>query len=528
MPKPWTEAYASLSELSPLGGEDLEQLATAAYMLGRVDEFLTVLERAYDAHLEGGEGLRAARCAFYLGMNLALRGEVGRATGWFGRAQRLVEREGDCVERGYLLMPAAIRSESTADYERAYAAAAAAAETAERFGDPDLFTLAVHVQGRVLIRQGRMAEGLALLDEAMLAVTSGRLSPIVTGVVYCGVIAGCEEAYELRRAREWTEALAHWCDEQPDMVAFTGRCRVHRAEIMLLHGAWQDALDEARRARARSEQAMNQAAAGQALYQQGEVLRLRGDLRAAEDAYRDASRLGHEPQPGLALLRLAQGDAGAAAAAIRRALNETADPLQRTRILPAYAEIMVGVGAVPDARRAADELGEIVTSFESTMLRAVAERVRAGVALAEGDAETALVSARRSCQIWQELDAPYEVARTRGLIGAACRAVGDDDTATLELEAARLAFAELGARADLARVESLLQDGDDRDTHGLTRRELEVLRHLATGMSNRQIASALVVSEHTVARHVQNILRKLHVPSRAAATAYAFEHDLLS
>jgi ATP/maltotriose-dependent transcriptional regulator MalT len=342
------------------------------------------------------------------------------------------------------------------------------------------------------------------------------------------VIAGCEEAYELRRAREWTEALAHWCDEQPDMVAFTGRCRVHRAEIMLLHGAWQDALDEARRARARSEQAMNQAAAGQALYQQGEVLRLRGDLRAAEDAYRDASRLGHEPQPGLALLRLAQGDAGAAAAAIRRALNETADPLQRTRILPAYAEIMVGVGAVPDARRAADELGEIVTSFESTMLRAVAERVRAGVALAEGDAETALVSARRSCQIWQELDAPYEVARTRGLIGAACRAVGDDDTATLELEAARLAFAELGARADLARVESLLQDGDDRDTHGLTRRELEVLRHLATGMSNRQIASALVVSEHTVARHVQNILRKLHVPSRAAATAYAFEHDLLS
>jgi len=529
--QPWTETYESLSRLdetAPLGGNDLEQLATAAYMLGRVDEHLGVLERAHDAHLDAGELLRAARCAFFLGMNVALRGEVGRATGWFGRAQRLVEREGrDCVERGYLMMPLAVRSEASADYEAAYAAAATAAETAERFGDPDLFSLALHMQGRALIRLGRTEEGLALLDEAMLTATSGRLSPIVTGVVYCGVIAGCEEAYELGRAREWTDALARWCDEQPDMVSFTGRCLAHRAEIMQLHGAWRDALEEARRARDRSERAMNPAAAGQALYLQGEVLRLQGDFHAAEDAYRDANQLGREPQPGLALLRLARGDTKAAAAAVGRALTETGDPLRRTRILPAFAEIMVGAGAVPDARRAADELDEIVTRYESPMLRAVAEHVRGMVTLAEGDAEGALTSLRRSCRTWQELDAPYEAARTRLLMASACRALGDHDTAELELEAARSTFAQLGAAADLARTESLLKRDEARDTHGLTRRELEVLRHIATGESNRQIAAALVVSEHTVARHVQNILRKLRVPSRSAATAYAFEHELV-
>ena len=272
---------------------------------------------------------------------------------------------------------------------------------------------------------------------------------------------------------------------------------------------------------------MNPAAAGQALYLQGEVLRLQGDFHAAEDAYRDANQLGREPQPGLALLRLARGDTKAAAAAVGRALTETGDPLRRTRILPAFAEIMVGAGAVPDARRAADELDEIVTRYESPMLRAVAEHVRGMVTLAEGDAEGALTSLRRSCRTWQELDAPYEAARTRLLMASACRALGDHDTAELELEAARSTFAQLGAAADLARTESLLKRDEARDTHGLTRRELEVLRHIATGESNRQIAAALVVSEHTVARHVQNILRKLRVPSRSAATAYAFEHELV-
>jgi DNA-binding CsgD family transcriptional regulator len=526
----WARAFASLERAdheAGLGAADLELLATSAYMLGRMDDFLAVLERAHHAHVEQGETLRAARCAFFVGVNVALRGEMGRATGWFGRAQRLVDREGrDCVERGYLLIPAVLQSEAAGDYAAAYTAAGDAAKTGERFHDPDLFALAVHTQGHALIKQGRVVEGLALLDEAMLSVTAGELSPIITGVVYCGVIAGCEEAYELRRAREWTDALSRWCDEQPEMVAFTGRCLAHRAEIMQLHGAWEDALGEAGRARERSELAMNPAAAGLALYHQGQIHRLRGDFQAAEALYREANGLGFEPQPGLAMLRLAMGDADTAAATVRRALAETAEPLRRARLLPACVEIMLAVGDGPAASSACAELAEIAARHESPMLGAIAGQARGAVELAEGDAHAALASLRRAWRAWQELEAPYEVARTRVLVALACRALGDDDTAALELEAARGVFTRLGAAPDLALVASLA-DQEPRDDHGLTKRELEVLRLVASGKSNRQIASELVVSEHTVARHVQNIFRKLRVSSRAAATAFAFEHDLL-
>jgi DNA-binding CsgD family transcriptional regulator/tetratricopeptide (TPR) repeat protein len=526
----WADACASLmqaDEAAPLEAEDLELLATSLFMLGRVDEFLIVLERAYQTRLDDGDGLRAARCAFYLGVNLAVQGEVGRATAWFGRAQRLVEREGrDCVELGYLLMPVAMQREAAGDFEAAYAAASTAVEIGERFRDRDLSSLAMHAQGLALIKHGRVPEGLALLDEAMLAASGGELSPIITGVVYCGVIAGCEEAFELRRAREWTDALARWCDRQPELVAFSGRCLAHRAEIMQLDGAWPDALEEARRARERSERAMNRAAAAQAVYLQGEVLRLQGNFGAAEAAYRDANQDGREPQPGLALLRHAQGDTEAAAAALRRALAETAEPLKRARLLPAHAEIMVAVGDDAEARRASRELEEIAKSSQSAMLRAVVEQVRGMVELAEGDPRSALISLRRGWQTWQELGAPYEAARTRVLVGLACRALGDEETAEMELEAARAVFDRLGAAPDVSRAASLTRREESRPTHGLTGRELEVLRLVAQGKTNREIASALVVSEHTVARHLQNIFGKLRVSSRAAATAFAFEHGL--
>jgi tetratricopeptide (TPR) repeat protein len=274
--------------------------------------------------------MRAVRCAFWVGMNLALRGEMGNATGWLGRAQRLVEREeGDCVERGYLLVPVMLRHEAVGDWEAAYATAADAAEIGERFGDPDLLALAVHEQGCALIQQGRVEEGLGLLDEAMVAVIAGELSPIVTGIVYCSVIMGCQEVYALHRAQEWTAALTRWCEQQPDMVSFSGRCLVHRAEIMELHGAWREALEEARRAGERCARGKNQPAAAQAFYRQGEVHRLQGRFSAAEEAYRDASRCGFEPQPGLALLRMAQGNDDVAAAAIRRVVAETTEPLKR-------------------------------------------------------------------------------------------------------------------------------------------------------------------------------------------------------
>jgi DNA-binding CsgD family transcriptional regulator/tetratricopeptide (TPR) repeat protein len=527
----WMDAYESLSRAdraAPLAAEDLELLATSAYMLGGDDDCLSCLERAYHAYLDAGKAMRAVRCAFWLGMNLALRGEMGRATGWLGRAQRLVEREErDCVERGYLLVPVMLRHEAIGDWEAAYATAADAAEIGERFGDADLLALAVHEQGCALIQQGRVEEGLGLLDEAMVAVTAGELSPIVTGIVYCSVIAGCQEVYALHRAQEWTAALTHWCEEQPDMVSFTGRCLVHRAEIMELHGAWRDALEEARRARQRCVQGKNQSAAAQAYYRQGEVHRLQGRFSAAEEAYRDASRCGWEPQPGLALLRLAQGNGDAAAATIRRAVGEITEPLKRARLLPAYVEIMLAVGDAQEARGACRELEEISARYESGMLGAMVAHAEGAVDLAEGDARSALLALRRAWQVWQELEVPYEAARVRVLLGLACRALEDDDTAALELEAARGVFAQLGAAPDLVRVDSLAQSAVSVDAHGLTARELQVLRLVAAGKTNRTIAAELVLSERTVDRHVSNIFTKLSVSSRAAATAYAYEHQLI-
>jgi DNA-binding CsgD family transcriptional regulator len=527
----WLDAYEALSgadQAAPLGAADLELLATSASMVGRMDDYLTLLERAHHANLEAGDSLRASRCAFWVGMNLALRGEVGPAGGWFGRAQRLVEREGrDSVERGYLLVPVAFQRQAAGEHEAAYESAAEAAEIGERFGDADLVAVAVHFQGLIRINQGRVGEGLPLLDQAMVTVTAGEISPIVTGIVYCGVIACCEEAFEPRRAHEWTNALSRWCEQQPQMVAFTGRCLAHRAGIMQLHGAWRDALDEARLARERCEQAMNRAATGQAYYQQGELLRLQGDYAAAEAAYRDASRFGREPQPGLALLRLRQGDADAAAAAIRRIVGEVRQPMQRAALLPAYAEIMLAVGDAEEARTASSDLDELAASTERPMLAALASHVRGAVELEAGDPQAALGALRQAWQAWQELDAPYEVARVRVLVGLACRALGDDDTAAFELEAARAAFDQLGAVPDSALVDSLTRETVAGDTHGLSARELEVLRLVAAGKTNRDIAATLVVSEHTVARHVQNIFGKLGVSSRTAATAFAFEHELV-
>ena len=523
----WAAAYASLTradELDSLSADDLVLLAISAYMLGREDECLRMLERACQGYAEAGEPRQATRCAFWIGMTLALRGEMGPGSGWLGRAHRLIEREPDCVEHGYLLLPVVFQHEAEGDPDGAAATAAAAVEIAGRFGDRDLFALAVHTQGEVLVRSGKVTEGLRLLDEAMVAVLEGGLAPIVTGIVYCGVILACEQVYELRRAKEWTAALTRWCEAQSDLVAFTGRCLVHRAQILQLQGEWGEALADAGRAVTRSEQAMNEAAAARACYLEGEVHRLRGEFSKAEEAYRRSSRLGGEPQPGLVLLRLAQGKRDAAAASIRRVVTERTDRLRRAALLPAYAEIMLAAGEVDEAREACEELEAICAECESEMLRAMLAGARGAVELATGDAAGALADLRRCVQIWNELEAPYEAARARVIVGVACRALGDEDAFSLELDAARAAFEELGAAPDVASVDALRGSGGE--TYGLSARELEVLRLVAAGKSNREIASALVISEHTVARHVQNILRKLGVASRTAAGAFAFEHGL--
>ncbi|MGD9509134.1 MAG: LuxR C-terminal-related transcriptional regulator [Geminicoccaceae bacterium] len=469
----------------------------------------------------------AVRCAFWLWLRLIFRGEMGRATGWLARAQRLLESEQpDCAERGYLLLAAVEQHLAAGDYSAAYAAAATAIEIGERCGEADLIACARHDQGRIRLQQGQVERGLALLDEVMVAATARELSSIVTGLMYCSVIQACQEVYAFGRAREWTATLAQWCDEQPEMVAFTGACRVHRAEIMQLRGAWQDAIEEARRACERSQGISPQAAAA-ALYQQAEVYRLRGEFAAAEEGYRGASLHGSEAQPGLALLRVAQGRPDAATAAIRRALSATSDQLKRTQLLPACVEIMLAVGDVPEARAACRELEEIAQRFDTGVLGAMAAQARGAVELAEGNARAALGPLRCALDVWQQVEAPHVAARVRVLLGLACRALGDDEGYQLELGAAEAVFEQLGAAPDLARIGSLGQGTASGQHGGLTSRELQVLRSIAAGKTNKAIAAELCRSVKTVDRHVSNILTKLDVPSRAAATAYAYEHKLI-
>ncbi len=527
----WHDAYQRLSradEAAALEIEDLERLAMSAYLAGRDDDYLRTLDRAYHAYLDGGDGVRAARTAFWLGLRLALRGETGPATGWFGRAERLLEREEKpCVEEGYLLLPTAEQLLHAGDAKTAYANAARAAEIGDSFGESDLGACARHLQGRALIHQGEVEKGLAILDEAMVAVIAGELSPIMTGLIYCSVVDACQLVYAVDRAREWTTALAEWCAAQPQLVAFTGTCLVHRAEIMQINGAWRNAIEEAQRACRVFARGPARQASAAAYYQQGEVHRLRGEFSQAEEVFRQASRSGFEPLPGLALLRLAQGSAETAATAISRALSTTTDQLQRAKLLPAYVEIMLAVGDVERAQTGCIELEETADRFRTVVLRAMGAQSRGAVALAKGDPQAALPPLKRASDLWLRVEAPYLAARTRELIGIACRALGDEEGAALELAAAREIFEELGAAPDIARIVSpapvTVLPGGSR----LSRRELEVLRLVVTGKSNKAIASELCLSEKTIERHLSNIFDKLDVSSRTAATAWAYENKLV-
>ncbi len=527
----WLRALECLKKadrMKPLDPADLERCATSAYMLGLDDDYVESLKSAHDAYLESGDTPRAVRCAFWIGHSLMFRGETARGTGWFERAKRLLDRAGeDCVEHGYLRIPEWLRQSGRGDYDAALRLAEEAAAIGERFGEADLIWLARDDQAKALLMLGRVDEGLRLVDEALVVASMGELSPIVTGIVYCNTIAFCRATYELRRVREWTKALSAWCEQQPEMVTHNGLCLVHRAEILLMEGDWTSALEEARRSAERFTRGMlNQMACGRAHYCQGEVHRLRGDFEAAEAAYRRASLQGCEPQPGLALMRLSQGDSEAAAAAIRRVITETTSDLRRAAIMPACVEIALSTGDLGRAKAACRELEDISERHPSEIIGAMTSQCRGAVDLAEGRPSEALTALRSALAIWTELRAVYEVARLRARIGKACRMLGDEDAATMEEEAAHRAFEDLGARPDPPRL-GTTGDGGAPSAQDLTTRQLEVLRLVAAGMTNREIADELFVSEHTIARHVQNIFARLNVSSRTAAAAFAFENGLL-
>ena len=522
----WATAFQAWSDVDTeaLGPDDLHSLATAAFLLGKHDECLAAIQKAFQAHVDRSELAQAARCAFWMSMVFATGGDPAMAAGWTARADRLLEEIGeDVAEHGYVRFLHMFRHLAAEDWAAAVADAASVTEHGRRFSDPDLLAIGLSGEGRMRIYSGNVPGGLALLDEAMLGVAHGDVSPIFAGNVYCVMIEGCQEISDFGRAAEWTAALTRWCGAQPGLVAFTGQAAVHRGQIMRLHGAFADAVEEFENAVRRYLASRDPSPAGLASAEKGDVLRILGDFEGAQASYEAALDYGHEPQPGLALLWLAVGRSQAALGAARRLLTETQGPVVRSRMLPAVVEILLSGGDVDEARTVATELEDIAASFGCAALQAMAAYSSGCVELAAGDSSGALPYLRKASTLWRGLEAPYEVARVRLQVGRALAALGDEVSSSSELAAARRVFVELGAApaaAQLDRTQSTALPG------GLTPREAEVLRLVASGHSNARIAAELVLSEKTVARHLSNIFTKLDVGSRTAAAAYAFEHRL--
>jgi DNA-binding CsgD family transcriptional regulator len=527
----WSEAYEQLlaaDAAAPLGPADLERLAAAAHLVGEDAASIDALTRAHQEFLEQGDAIAAARNAVRLAFSMFERPAVqAQATGWVARARRLFDECGtDCAEHGFLLCAEAFMKVRTNDPIGAGSLFARAVDVGARFKNRDVLALARHGQGRVLLFQNRTAEGLAILDEVMVSVTCGEVDPIISGVVYCSVLSACHDLFDLRRAKEWTTALSAWCEAHPDML-FRGECLVRRSEMLQLEGAWDEALAEAEQACARLGARSHPRDAGTSPYRAAELHRLRGEFDKADELYRRASQAGRNPHPGLALLRLAQGQVEVAAVAIRHELQQRRTSASRAETLRAGVEILLAANDAAAARSAAEELTRTANAIDAPFLRASSYAASGAVALAEGDAASAMAQLRDACAIWRELEAPYELARARESTGLAYRQLGDEEGAQLELEAASETYERLGARPDAARVVAL-STASLPDVHGpLTGREVEVLRLIAAGKTNRTIASELAISEKTVARHVSNILTKLDLPSRSAATAYAYSRNLV-
>lgn len=523
----WVAAYRALSDLddTTLKGADFSALGITAHLLGRRNDQVQAFQRAFQAYLDEGDLTGAARSGLWLSTVLWAGGEPAIANGWLARAERLLDERGrDSVERGYLIERLTFRHVMSGELAEAREMAPRITEYGRRFDDADLIAVGLHAQGRLEIYSGKVGDGLRLLDEAMVLVLAGEVSPVFSGMIYCSAIEACQETSDLARVSEWTHALSTWCDAQPGMVTFTGQCAVHRGQLMRFHGAYTDAVAELERAVRRYAQAGAGPAVGQAHYERGEVLRLSGEYDAAAAAYDEAAEYGHSAQPGRALLWLARGRSEQAVAAIHRVLSEQHDPVHRSQVLPAAIEVLISASEPQAAAPLVEELGQLGRDFGGTVLQAAASYAAAALAHATGEVDRALSCARRAAETWGRLDAPYEVARSRVLIGRQLRILGDDESAVADLSAARQMFAGLGARPAEHEVAALL--GGQKAPGGLSPREVEVLRLVATGKSNPEIAAQLVLAEKTVARHLSNIFTKLDVSSRTAAAAFAYKHHL--
>lgn len=519
------EAFASASSRADMSADDWFAMADAGWWIGEIDVALDAWERAHRRYVEAGALHRAAMAAMYIAAHSMERGDSAAGSGWMRRTHRLLAEVPEAAEHGYPIYFEMFGAMGSGDLEGAAQAAQRMQESGRRFDDLNLVAIGLVGEGRALLKQGRVADGMALLDEAMVCALSDGLHPVWVGAVYCHLMDACHDVGELRRAGEWTEAASRWCERLSDAALYRGICRVHRAQVLHIRGDWDQAEQEASRACA-GVLRLHLGTVAEGHYEIGEIRRLRGDLDGAEQAFRRAHELGRDPQPGLALVRLAQGRTEAAATSVATALAGTEEPLARARLLAAQVLIALAAGDLDRARAAAAELDHTAERFASSGLAAIACQARGSVLVAEGEPAEAVRALRAGCRIWQDLEARHAAATVRVLLADAYVALGDDDAAQLELDAARAVFVQLGARLDVDRI--------DRVRHpvqlpaGLSEREAEVLRLVAAGNTNREIAEVLFISERTVHRHVSNIFVKLGVTSRTAAAAFAFEHGLAS
>jgi DNA-binding NarL/FixJ family response regulator len=513
----WVTAAANFDAVAAerLRADDLAAYAEAVWWLGRIEDNLRLSAAAYNAFLADSRPADAALTATVLGIFHTARGDEPQAAGWLGRAGRLADDVPECTAHGYLLSFTVVEASLMAGQPvAAVDGARRVQDLGRRTAAPDLVAMGLNGEGRALIRSGHLVAGLALLDEAMVTVLDGQLTPFISGTLYCHTIAACHEISDLQRMARWTDLAERWLSTFPAAVFFGGLCGVHRAQLLLLRGEWAEA--EQRALRIVTDLDANRIDyAAEAWYVVAEARRLRGDPSAA-DAYDEAHARGRDPQPGRALLRLQDGDSAGASASVRAAVAAAGtDPLRRAPLCAAAVEIAVAAGRLDDAAVAASELESTAATYATSGLEAMAAAARGAVLLAGDRAEQALPVLREACRRWYELGAASAAASICFRLAEAYRAVGDELSAAAEIARAEATYERLGAPRPVA-----------DSPGGLTRRECEVLVLVADGRSNREIGEGLFISDRTVARHLTNIYHKIGVTSRTQAARYAIDHGM--